>query len=162
MLANGPLSHNLSGWINHFAGWPAMDDLDRRLIGLLREDARLPVATLAKRLEVSRGTVQAHLTKLVESREILGFTLRLRGDEPAEGVRAVTLIQEQAKNTATVTRALRRVPEVRSIHTTNGRWDLMVEMTADSLARLDEALSQIRRIEGVVSTETMILLTPHK
>ena len=139
-----------------------MDDLDRRLIGLLRDNARLPVASLAQHLGVSRGTVQNRIDKLVASGEILGFSVRLKSEEMTHGVRAVTLIHEQTKNVKTVVQALRQIPEARAIHTTDGRWDVMVEIVADDLAALDAALSQVRRIEGVVSTETLILLTGYK
>lgn len=139
-----------------------MDDLDRRLIGLLRENARESVASLAHKLGVSRGTVQNRLDKLMARGDIVGFAVRLRNDEPARGVRAITLIQEQAKNNATVIKALRQIPDVRGIHTTNGRWDIMVEMEASDLGALDAAISLIRRIDGVVSTETLVLLTQYK
>lgn len=139
-----------------------MDDTDRRLIALLRENARLPIASLAQHLGVSRGTVQNRLDRLLAEGQVLGFTVRLRETQPPSAVRAVTLIQEQARNSNTVIRALRQIPEARAIHTTNGRWDLMVEMAAESLAALDNALTLIRRIDGVTSTETMILLTEHK
>ncbi|MDY0241047.1 MAG: Lrp/AsnC family transcriptional regulator [Rhodospirillaceae bacterium] len=139
-----------------------MDDLDRRLIALLRDNARLPVATLAQDLGVSRGTVQNRIDRLVADGRILGFTLRLGGDEDPGLVRAITMVQEQTKNAASVIEALRQIPEARAIHTTNGRWDIAVDMVADSLADLDEALTLIRRIDGVVSTETIILLTTHK
>ncbi|MEJ2125850.1 MAG: Lrp/AsnC family transcriptional regulator, partial [Alphaproteobacteria bacterium] len=130
-----------------------MDDLDRRLIGLLRDNARLPMASLAQHLGVSRGTVQNRLDKLLSQGEILGFTVRMRAEETIAGVRAITLISEQTKNTSAVLKALRQIPEAKAIHTTNGRWDIMVEMAADDLTALDTALTLIRRIEGVVSTE---------
>ena len=139
-----------------------MDDLDRRLIGLLRDNARLPVASLAQHLGVSRGTVQNRLDKLVERGDILGFSVRLKTESAAGGVRAVTLIQEQTKNASGVIKALRLIPEAVAIHTTNGRWDIMVELSAESLDALDTALSLIRRIDGVVTTETLILLTRYK
>ncbi|MEJ2228655.1 MAG: Lrp/AsnC family transcriptional regulator [Alphaproteobacteria bacterium] len=139
-----------------------MDDLDRRLIGLLRDNARLPMASLAQHLGVSRGTVQNRLDKLLSQGEILGFTVRMRSEETIAGVRAITLISEQTKNTSAVLKALRQIPEAKAIHTTNGRWDIMVEMAADDLTALDTALTLIRRIEGVVSTETLILLTQFK
>ena len=60
-----------------------LDDLDRRLIGLLRDDARLPSAALARRLGVSRGTVQNRIDRLIASGVVLGFTARLRGDAEA-------------------------------------------------------------------------------
>jgi DNA-binding Lrp family transcriptional regulator len=147
---------------SHNAGFPIMDDLDRRLIGLLRDNARLPMASLAQHLGVSRGTVQNRLDKLLSHGEILGFTVRMRSEETTAGVRAITLISEQSKNAGAVLKALRQIPEAKAIHSTNGRWDIMVEMAAADLAALDKALTLIRRIEGVVSTETLILLTQFK
>ena len=138
-----------------------MDDLDRRLIGLLRDDGRMPIAKIAARLGVSRGTAQSRLDRLIERGEILGFTVRLKSDA-VPGVRAITLIEEQTRDSRRTIRALRQIPEARAVYTANGRWDLMVEMAAASLAALDDALTLIRGIEGVLSTETIILLTPHK
>jgi DNA-binding Lrp family transcriptional regulator len=139
-----------------------MDDLDRRLTGLLRENARLPVASLAQHLGVSRGTVQNRLDKLIERGDILGFSVRLKSDETEQGVRAITLIQEQTRNPAGVVKGLRVIPEVRAIHTTNGRWDIVAEVMSDNLDALDTVLSAIRRIDGIVTTETLILLTRFK
>jgi DNA-binding Lrp family transcriptional regulator len=139
-----------------------MDDLDRRLVALLRGNARLPVSSLAQHLGVSRGTVQSRLDRLVERGDILGFTVRLRSEEASSGVRAITLVSEQAKSTERLVGALRQVPEATAIHTANGRWDIVVELHAENLAVLDQALGLIRKVDGVVSTETIILLTPLK
>lgn len=140
-----------------------MDDLDRRLIALLRENARMPIATVAKRLGVSRGTAQNRLDKLLERGDILGFSVRLRNEEEAGArVRAISLIHEQSRNSSAVIRALRQIPEAKAVYTSNGRWDVVVEMAAEDLAALDGAISQIRRIEGVIKTETLILLTACK
>jgi DNA-binding Lrp family transcriptional regulator len=139
-----------------------MDETDRRLIGLLREDGRMAIATLAAKLGVSRGTAQNRLDKLVETGEILGFTVRLKNEQADHGVRAITLIEEQAKDIEKIIRALRQIPEAKAIYTANGRWDLMVEMAAADLKALDDALSLVRGIDRVVRTETIILMTPHK
>lgn len=140
-----------------------MDELDRRLIALLRDNARTPIAALAKRLGMSRGAVQNRLDKLLERGDILGFSVRLRNEqEGGETVRAISLIQEQTRNSGAVLRALRQIPEAKAIYTSNGRWDVVIEMAAEDLAALDAALSLIRRIDGVTKTETLILLTAHK
>ncbi len=139
-----------------------MDETDRRLLGLLRENSRLPIKALADRLGVARGTVQNRLERLVESGEILGFTVRLKSEESPQGVRAITLIQEQAKDTKRLVRALRQIPEVTALYNVSGRWDLMVEMTADTLKALDRAIGLIRALERVATTETIILLDVHK
>lgn len=142
----------------------ALDDLDRRLLALLRDNARLPVASLAGILGVSRGTVQNRLDRLQAEGEILGFTVRTRSEAtgPSEGVRAITLVHEQARTSESTLRSIREIPEARTIYTSNGRWDIVVEMQAQSLSELDKALSCIRKIKGVEVTETIILLTPHK
>ncbi|MBL8643720.1 MAG: Lrp/AsnC family transcriptional regulator [Rhodospirillaceae bacterium] len=138
-----------------------MDDLDRRLVGLLRNDGRMPISSIASRLSVSRATAQNRLDRLVKRGDILGFTVKLKGEQ-AGGVRAITLIEEQAKDVKKVINALRQIPEARAVYTANGRWDLMVEMAAADLGALDNALTLIRSIDRVVSTETIVLLTAHK
>jgi DNA-binding Lrp family transcriptional regulator len=136
-----------------------LDDLDHRLIRELRDDARLPAATLARRLGVSRGTVQNRLDRLVAGGVILGFTLRLRGDVEASGVRAITSVEVRGADMKAVVAALKRLPDVARIHSTNGRWDLVLEIAAPDLATLDRALHDVRAIRGVSLSETSILLS---
>ncbi|HZZ89068.1 MAG TPA: Lrp/AsnC family transcriptional regulator [Caulobacteraceae bacterium] len=135
-----------------------MDDTDRQLIAILRGDARLPVATLAKRLKVSRGTVQNRIERLMRQGEILGFTLRLPPQGDAHRVRAVMAIAVEGERSSAVVAALRGFPEIEAVHTTNGRWDLMAEISADSLAAFSAALDGIRQIKGIATTETSLLL----
>jgi DNA-binding Lrp family transcriptional regulator len=135
-----------------------MDDTDRQLIAILRDDARTPVATLAKRLGVSRGTVQNRLARLTREGEILGFTLRLPPQGEAHRVGAVMAIAVEGERSSAVVAALRGFPEIEAVHTTNGRWDLMAELSADSLAAFSRALDGIRQIKGIATTETSILL----
>jgi DNA-binding Lrp family transcriptional regulator len=135
-----------------------MDDTDRQLIALLRDDARTPVATLAKRLGVSRGTVQNRVERLMRQGEILGFTLRLPSQAEAQRVRAVMAIAVEGERSSAVVAALRGFPEIEAVHTTNGRWDLLAELSADSLAAFSRALDGIRQIKGIATTETSILL----
>lgn len=141
---------------------PSLDDLDRRLIGLLRADSRLPSATLARQLGVSRGTVQNRIARLVEAGVILGFTLRLGGDAEAAAVRAITSIEVRAADMRAVVAALRRMPDVGRVHSTNGRWDLVAEIATGDLAALDRTLTAIRALRTVVASETSILLAELK
>jgi DNA-binding Lrp family transcriptional regulator len=135
-----------------------MDDVDRQLIAALRDDARLPVATLAKRLGVSRGTVQNRIDRLRRDGAILGFTLRLPPQSEPSRVRAIMTIAVEGERSASVVAALKRFSEARAVHTTNGRWDLVAELDADSLGAFSQALDQIRQIKGIATTETSILL----
>ena len=136
-----------------------MDDLDRRLIALLRDDARTATAALAKSLRVSRGTVQNRIDRLRSSGTLLGFTIRVHADDDDRRVRAITSIEIEGHRTAAVLTALRRIAAVRAAHSTNGRWDLVAELETPDLAAFSDALDAIRAVEGIVTTETSLLLT---
>jgi DNA-binding Lrp family transcriptional regulator len=138
------------------------DELDRRLIALLRADSREPAAALAKRLKVSRGTVQNRIGRLLASGEIQGFTVRTRPDVEANRVRAVMTVAVEGERSSAVVKALSGLPQVAAVHTTNGRWDLVAELDVDTLAAFSAALDTIRQIEGIAATETSILLATRK
>ena len=136
-----------------------LDDLDRRLIALLRVDGRSPVSTLAAQLEVTRATVTNRIERLVASGVVLGFSVRIREELDPSTVRAMTLIEVEGRSTDDVIRKLRGFAEVHALHTTNGGWDLVAELRCDSLTAFDRLLGQIRSIEGVVNSETSLLLS---
>jgi DNA-binding Lrp family transcriptional regulator len=136
-----------------------MDDTDRQLMTLLRQNARLPVSSLAASLGVSRGTVQNRIARLLASGAIGGFTLRARPDGAVPGVRAIMLVEVRGDRSAFVLRALRALPEVDCVHTTNGRWDAVVELRAGTLEAFDAVLRRIRTIDGVANSETSLLLS---
>src|SRR4051812_41314219 len=102
-----------------------IDELDRRLIALLRADSRTPAAVLAGQLKVSRGTVQNRIARLMADGTLQGFTVRTRPELEANRVRAIMTIAIEGERSGAVVRALRGFPEVSAIHTTNGRWDLI-------------------------------------
>ena len=139
-----------------------MDDVDRELIALLRDNARTPVATLAKRLRVARGTVQNRLARLEKDGVIVGYTVRLRPQSEEVRIRALMNILVDGNRAREVLQALRGHPHVTSLHTTNGRWDMVAEVRADTLESFDRALDSIRLIDGIANTETSILLSTHK
>ena len=135
-----------------------IDETDRRLIGLLRANAREPAATLAKKLKVSRGTVQNRIARLLAGGVLRGFTVRTGAGADTNRVRAIMCIAIEGEKSAKVIRALSGFPEVEHIHTTNGRWDLVAEIATDTLAGFSRALDEIRLIEGIAATETSLLL----
>lgn len=135
-----------------------LDELDRRLISALRADGREPVSTLARRLGVTRATVNSRLKRLLNSGTILGFSVRVRADRDRDTIRAVALIEVQSRSTSKAITQLRGLPEVHALHTTNGAWDLVAELRTNTLADFDRVMGQIRSVEGVVNSETSILL----
>jgi DNA-binding Lrp family transcriptional regulator len=138
---------------------PSLDDLDRRLLALLRVNARESVASLARQLEVTRSTVTARLARLVESGTVVGFSVRIREDRDPSSIRAIALLEVEGRSTDVVIHKLRGFPEVHALHTTNGGWDLVAELRTDTLGNFDRLLGRIRSVEGVVNSETSLLLS---
>lgn len=139
-----------------------MDDTDRKLIGLLRDDARMPVVELARRLGVARATVQNRMARLESEGAIVGYTVRLRPEAEPHRIRAIMGIEIQGHEGGEIRRILRGDPNIVALHTTNGRWDLVAELRADSLEALDKVINAIRSIRGILNSETSILLSTHK
>lgn len=139
-----------------------LDETDNALIGALRHDARASLSDLALRLGLARGTVRARLSRLQERGDILGFTVVLKGDVQRDPVRALMMIAIEGRGTDRIMRQLAAMIEVRQLHATNGRWDVIAEIGAATLEELDRILSRVRRLEGVTSSETSLLLSSRK
>ncbi len=134
-----------------------MDDTDRALIALLSDDARLPVATLARRLGLARTTVQARIERLEARGLIAGYTLRL-GEAARPPLCATALLSIEPRSGPAVLDRLRSLDQVRAVHTTSGRVDLIVTLVARTTAELDDTLDRIGEIGGVKSSESLIHL----
>ncbi len=139
-----------------------MDDTDRKLIALLRKDARTNVATLATKLGVSRGTVTNRLRKLEDDHVIVGYGVRLRPDAEPDRIRAWMGVLVEGNQTRAVMASLLGEPGVAALHDTNGRWDLLAELQAGSNAELSAVLERVRLIKGIANTETSILLATYR
>jgi DNA-binding Lrp family transcriptional regulator len=135
-----------------------MDDLDRRLVTLLRHNGRRSVSDLAIELGTSRATVRARMERLEQAGDIVGYTVILRADAVEQAVRGIMMIEIEGHAADRVIRALGGFPEVVTIHTTNGRWDLIAELAAPALTEFDAILRRIRLIPGITNSETSLLL----
>ena len=137
----------------------APDDLDRRIIAHLRTDGRASLTKLSDALGVARGTVQNRLDRLIDTGTLLGFTVRVREDYDVNTIRAVMMVEVVGKSTTQVVRKLRGLTEISALHTTNGNWDLVVDIRAASLADFDRVLREVRMIDGIANSETSLLLS---
>jgi DNA-binding Lrp family transcriptional regulator len=141
---------------------PSLDDIDRELLGLLRDNARISVVTLAKKLRLARATVQNRMARLESAGTIVGYTVKLKPEAQGHRIRAMMSIAVEGNRAAEVRRSLTGHPNVVALHTTNGRWDLIAELHADTLEAFDKVLNTIRLVEGIATTETSILLSTYK
>ncbi len=134
------------------------DEIDQTLISLLSENARLPVATLARRLNLARTTVKARLERLENNGTIAGYALRL-GSAAQQRLRATALISIEPRTSAEVLSRLKSLPAVETVHTASGRFDLIVQIAAHTTEELDETLDRIGEAKGVKSSESLIHLS---
>jgi len=135
-----------------------IDNLDRALLALLRENARLPVAVLARRLGLARTTVQARLDRLEATGTVQGYTVRLNESLRAP-LRATALVSIEPRSAPAVLSRLESLPGVRTVHTTSGRFDLIVGLEAASTEELDATLDRIGEAKGVRGSESLIHLS---
>lgn len=136
-----------------------MDDLDRKIVTLLRGNGRRSVSDLALETGASRATVRGRIERMEQDGTIIGYTVMLRADALEDVVRGVMMIEIEGHVTDRVIRTLGGFPEIAQIHTTNGRWDLLVELSAPSLAGFDAVLRKIRLVPGITGSETSLLLS---
>ncbi len=139
-----------------------MDEIEIRLISALRHNARASLSTLAGLLGVTRATVRTRLEKLEKRGDILGYTVVTRGDVAGLPVRALMMIGIEGRGTERIVARISGIPEVQAVHSTNGKWDLVVEIGTETLIELDRVLAAIRRFDGVQNSETSILLASRK
>jgi len=132
------------------------------LIALLRQDARFPVAALAAKLGVSRGTVTNRVRKLEDAGVIVGYTVTLRPDAQPDEIRAWMGILVEGNQTRLVIASLLGEPGIAALHDTNGRWDLLAEIRAGSMTELSQVLERVRLLKGIRGTETSIHLSTYR
>ncbi|WP_425039687.1 Lrp/AsnC family transcriptional regulator [Primorskyibacter sp. S187A] len=139
-----------------------MDDLDRQLIALLRQDARASLSDLAAGLRLTRATVRARIAKLRDRGEVLGFSVVLKSDVMEAPVRGLMMIGIEGRGTERILRQLQGYPDVTRVWSTNGRWDVIAEIGTQTLEAFDDVLFRIRRLDGVTTSETSLLLSTRK
>jgi len=99
------------------------------------------------------------MARLIDRGEIVGFTVQTRSDVTTHPVRGLMMLGIEGRGAERTMTRLTGMPEVQAVHSTNGTWDLIVEIGAPTLESLDAVLFAIRRIEGVSRSETNLLLS---
>ena len=139
-----------------------MDDTDHQLIAALRHDARASLSDLALLLGKSRTTIRGRIERLRQRGDILGFSVVLKEDVLRDPVRGLMMIGIEGRGTDRIIRQLHGLSEVRAVHSTNGRWDVIAEIGTATLETFDAVLAKIRRFDGVANSETSLLLATRK
>lgn len=135
-----------------------IDEIEERLLSLLRANARLPAAALARQLGISRPAVHDRIKKLEQRGVIQGYTV-ITSKPAAKSLRAHVLIRLDPKLHDRTIAALRAFSAVRRLYTVSGEFDLLAELTAASAEALDDVLTRMGQVPGVKHTKTSVILS---
>jgi DNA-binding Lrp family transcriptional regulator len=136
-----------------------MSTRDDELLGLLKLNAREPVAQLARKLGVSRTTVQDRLKRLEEQGVIAGYSVKLGGAANATGISAIVTVYVEPRQAALVAKAISAVPQVETLYTVSGKFDLVALVKAPTSEDMDKLLDRFSDIKGVTDIETAVILS---
>ena len=135
-----------------------LTDKDELLIGLLKINARESVASLARKLGVSRSTVQDRLNRLETSGVITGYEVRL-GSKSASGIQAFVEVTVEVAVLPAILGELKSIPQIETIHTVSGKFDLIAVVAARTTEKIDQVLDKISGIRGVLRTSSAVILS---
>ncbi len=132
---------------------------DQLLLSLLRDNARASTAQIARRLNLSRTTVQSRIERLEREGVISGYTVRVHDDYERGHIRAHIMITVHPKQMTSVVAALRAMPEVRLLQSVSGAYDLIAVGVVPSVDGMDLLTDRIGAIDGVERTTSSIVLS---
>ena len=132
---------------------------DQLLLSLLRDNARASTAQIARRLNLSRTTVQSRIERLEREGVISGYTVRVHDDYERGHIRAHIMITVLPRHAPAVVKALQALPQVRSLHSVSGPYDLVAIAAAPTVGEIDVLTDRIGGIDGVERTTTSIILS---
>ena len=113
----------------------------------------------ARRLQLSRTTVQSRIERLQRSGVIAGYTVRLGEDFERDRIRALVMVTVLPKQMPAVVEALRGMPEVRSLRSVSGPWDLVARVVVPTIGEMDELTDRIGAVPGVERTTSSLVLS---
>jgi DNA-binding Lrp family transcriptional regulator len=136
-----------------------IDRKDQEIISLLQKYGRMSVKDIAKAMGLTRTTVTTRMERLEASGVLTGYYAGGRKDFFDKKIRGWVMINTIPNLEEAAISAMKMIPEVSRIYTTNGRWDLAVAIRAADQESFDAALTKIRQVDGIESTETNLLLS---
>lgn len=135
-----------------------LNSLDQRLLLILRRDARIATAALARQLEVSRSTVQSRIQRMESLGIIRGYSVILGESHQRQWVRAHVLIAVEQRLTPRLNKQLEGIAQIAALHAISGEFDLIVEVEAEGTQALNHLLDHISGLDGVLRTQTSVIL----
>ncbi|GHC51904.1 Lrp/AsnC family transcriptional regulator [Ulvibacter litoralis] len=136
-----------------------LDDTDHQILDMLIENTRTPFTDIAKKLQISAGTVHVRVKKMEEGGIITGSSLRLNYQKLGYSFIAyVGIFLHKTSQTQFVLERLASIPHVTVAHVTTGKFNIFCKIRAKNTSHAKDIIYLIDDIEGVTRTETMISL----
>ncbi|MCS4537496.1 MAG: Lrp/AsnC family transcriptional regulator [Thaumarchaeota archaeon] len=133
-----------------------MDDLDQKIIEILKKDSRTSFVDIGKTIGLSEAAVRRRVQNLIEKNAIRKFTIEV---SEQQGASAITLITTNPQiPTQKMTEQLRNMKGVDVVYEITGQYDIAVILSAPSIPEINACIDDVRRIDGVANTNTLIIL----
>ena len=133
-----------------------MDEKDRQIIKILKDNGRAGYGNIGTQVGLSEGAVRKRIKILTDENVIRKFTVKIG---VAEGAQAITLLATNpAYPTVEVSKKIQEIPNVETIYEVTGEYDIVAVITGMNVTEVNECIEKIRRVEGIMKTNTMIVL----
>jgi len=133
-----------------------MDEKDEKIIKLLKDDARVGYADMGAKIGLSEGAVRKRIKTLIDEGVIRKFTVKI---SLTEGTQAITLLTANpACPTQEVSKKIQAIPNVETTYEVSGEYDIVAIISGINMTEVNECIEKIRTVEGIVKTNTMIVL----
>ena len=132
------------------------DKIDEKIIGYLKEDSRESFVDIGKKLKLSESAVRRRVKNLVDNKVIKKFTLELNEENATSAIVLVSV--DSTTDTSKVSLKLAKLDGVKTVYEITGQYDITTIITADSILEINNSIDALRKIPGVVDTNTVIIL----
>ena len=136
-----------------------MDDTDQKLINLLINNGRESTTALARKMGLSRSTVQDRVSRLEDRNIIAGYTIRLNENYNRRQITAHVLMMLNPKFSDQILQDLKKIPLIKAVYAVSGIYDMIVLVKAETTEEIDNTLDRIGRMEGIKKTTSSIVLS---
>ena len=147
---------NVKFFYDHKPSAETMDEKDKQIIKILKDDARSGYGDIGNKIGLSEGAVRKRIKTLTDENVIRKFTVKIG---VAEGAQAITLLATNPSNpTQEVSKKIQALPNVETIYEVTGEYDIVAVISGMNVTEVNECVEKIRRVEGIMKTNTMIVL----
>ena len=132
------------------------DRVDEKIIDYLKENSRESFVDIGKKLKLSESAVRRRVKNLVDSHTIKRFTLELGEENVTSAIVLVSV--DSATDTAKVSMKLAKLEGVKTVYEITGQYDITTIISASNISEINNSIDALRKIPGVIDTNTVIIL----